>query len=72
MLKKTARRMKKGSAATAAQETSGGRGCTFGGHCGKNEETANYQDLLIHALKGTGVVAERLRMSSDCSGMAPS
>jgi hydroxylamine reductase len=43
------------------QETSGGRGCTFGGHCGKSEETANYQDLLIHVLKGTGVVAERLR-----------
>jgi hydroxylamine reductase len=43
------------------QETSGGRGCTFGGHCGKNEETANYQDLLIHVLKGTGVAAERLR-----------
>jgi hydroxylamine reductase len=43
------------------QETSGGRGCTFGGHCGKSEETANYQDLLIHVLKGTGIAAERLR-----------
>jgi hydroxylamine reductase len=43
------------------QETSAGRGCTFGGHCGKSEETANFQDLLIFVLKGLGVVAERLR-----------
>ncbi len=42
------------------QETSGGRGCTFGGHCGKSEETANYQDLLIYALKGLGTVADRI------------
>jgi hydroxylamine reductase len=42
------------------QETSEGRGCTFGGHCGKSEETANFQDLLIFVLKGIGVVAERL------------
>jgi hydroxylamine reductase len=42
------------------QETSEGRGCTFGGHCGKSEETANYQDLLIFVLKGIGVVADRL------------
>lgn len=43
------------------QETSDGRGCTFGGHCGKTEETANFQDLLIFVVKGIGVVAERLR-----------
>jgi len=39
------------------QETSEGRGCTLGGHCGKNEETASFQDLLIFVLKGIGVVA---------------
>lgn len=43
------------------QETSSGRGCTFGGHCGKSEETANYQDLLIFVLKGVGVLAQRLK-----------
>ncbi len=42
------------------QETSEGRGCTFGGHCGKNEETANFQDLLIFVCKGIGVVGHRL------------
>jgi len=42
------------------QETSDQRGCTFGGHCGKSEETANYQDLLIYSLKGVGVVADRI------------
>jgi hydroxylamine reductase len=42
------------------QETSDQRGCTFGGHCGKSEETANYQDLLIYTLKGVGVVADRI------------
>lgn len=41
------------------QETSEGRGCTFGGHCGKSEETANLQDLLIYVLKGLGTVASR-------------
>jgi hydroxylamine reductase len=50
------------------QETSEGRGCTFGGHCGKSEETANFQDLLIFVLKGIGVVAHRLA----CAGVAPS
>lgn len=42
------------------QETSEGRGCTFGGHCGKSEEAANFQDLVIHGLKGLGILAERL------------
>jgi len=50
------------------QETSAGRGCTFGGHCGKSEETANFQDLLIFVIKGIGVVAERLRIA----GVEPS
>lgn len=34
------------------QETAGGRGCTLRGVCGKNEEVAKLQDLLIYTLKG--------------------
>lgn len=34
------------------QETVGNQGCTRAGVCGKNEETAVLQDLLIYALKG--------------------
>lgn len=34
------------------QETAGGKGCKVKGVCGKNDETANLQDLLIYALKG--------------------
>ena len=52
------------------QETSEGRGCTFGGHCGKSEEVANYQDLLIYTLKGLGEVAvesiEQRAVELDC------
>ncbi|WP_418791832.1 hydroxylamine reductase [Phosphitispora sp. TUW77] len=34
------------------QETAGGKGCTVRGVCGKNEETAKLQDILIYTLKG--------------------
>jgi len=34
------------------QETAGGKGCTARGVCGKNEEVAKLQDLLIYTLKG--------------------
>lgn len=34
------------------QETAGGKGCTVRGVCGKNEEVAKLQDLLIYTLKG--------------------
>jgi hydroxylamine reductase len=40
------------------QETSEGRGCTSGGVCGKSEETANFQDLLIDVLKGMALVVK--------------
>ena len=43
------------------QETGENRGCRFFGACGKQEETANYQDLLIYTLKGLAVCHERLR-----------
>ncbi|MBN1355116.1 hydroxylamine reductase [bacterium] len=42
------------------QETAGNRGCTRRGVCGKTEETANLQDLLIHTLKGIALVGERV------------
>lgn len=34
------------------QETAKGTGCEFGGVCGKSEELADLQDLLIYILKG--------------------
>lgn len=38
------------------QETAKGTGCEVKGVCGKNEEVAKLQDLLIHSLKGIGEV----------------
>jgi hydroxylamine reductase len=43
------------------QETAKNTGCTVKGVCGKPEETANLQDLLIFALKGIAVYAEKLK-----------
>lgn len=40
------------------QETSIERGCLYFGACGKTEETANYQDLLIYILRGVAFCAE--------------
>jgi hydroxylamine reductase len=34
------------------QETAGGKGCTVRGVCGKTEEVAKLQDLLVYAVKG--------------------
>ncbi|OQY06225.1 MAG: hydroxylamine reductase [Desulfobacteraceae bacterium 4572_123] len=42
------------------QETAKNIGCTIKGVCGKPEETANLQDLLIHVLKGIAVYGEKL------------
>lgn len=39
------------------QETLKGTGCTIQGVCGKTEELANLQDLLIYTLKGISLVA---------------
>lgn len=39
------------------QETSMQRGCMYFGACGKTEETANCQDLLIHVLLGIAFCA---------------
>lgn len=39
------------------QEAAGGTGCTIAGVCGKSEEVANLQDLLIYVLKGAAFLA---------------
>ena len=43
------------------QEAAKGTGCTIKGMCGKEEETANLQDLLIFDLKGIAVIAKGLK-----------
>ena len=43
------------------QETAKNTGCTVKGVCGKPEETANLQDLLIHVLMGIAVYSEKLK-----------
>lgn len=43
------------------QETAKGKGCTIAGVCGKSEEVANMQDLLIFVLKGISTFTEMLR-----------
>jgi hydroxylamine reductase len=43
------------------QETAKNQGCTIRGVCGKPEETADVQDLLIHICKGISFFGKRLR-----------
>jgi hydroxylamine reductase len=43
------------------QETAKGTGCTIKGVCGKTENVANLQDLLIYTLKGIAVYAAQAR-----------
>jgi hydroxylamine reductase len=43
------------------QETAKNTGCTIKGMCGKPEETANLQDLLIFTLRGIAVYGEKLK-----------
>jgi hydroxylamine reductase len=43
------------------QETAKNTGCTVKGMCGKPEETANLQDLLIFVLKGISIYGEKLK-----------
>ncbi len=43
------------------QEAAKNTGCTVKGMCGKSEETANLQDLLIYALKGIAVYGEKAK-----------
>jgi hydroxylamine reductase len=46
------------------QETAKGTGCTIAGVCGKKEDTAGLQDLLVYTLKGLAVVAEEAKKQS--------
>ncbi len=43
------------------QETAKNSGCTIRGVCGKSEETADLQDLLIYVCKGISVYGEKLK-----------
>jgi hydroxylamine reductase len=43
------------------QESAKNKGCTVRGMCGKPEETANLQDLLIFVLKGISVYGDKLK-----------
>ena len=43
------------------QETAKNTGCTLRGMCGKPEETANLQDLLLFVLRGMAVYGEKLK-----------
>jgi hydroxylamine reductase len=43
------------------QETAKNSGCTVKGVCGKPEETANIQDMLLFVLRGMAVYGEKLK-----------
>ncbi|MEN6374911.1 MAG: hydroxylamine reductase [Smithella sp.] len=43
------------------QETVKNEGCNIKGVCGKTEETANLQDLLIYVLKGLAIYADKAK-----------
>ena len=43
------------------QETAKGTGCTVRGVCGKTDDLANMQDLLIFVLKGISIYSTKAR-----------
>jgi len=43
------------------QETAKGIGCTKRGVCGKSDDLANMQDLLVYVLKGISIYSSRAR-----------
>jgi len=43
------------------QETAKNTGCTVRGVCGKQEDLANLQDLMIHVLKGIAIYGEKAK-----------
>ncbi len=49
------------------EQTAKGTGCTVAGVCGKDDRTANLQDILIYALKGIAQYAHRARMLGETS-----
>ena len=50
------------------QETAGGTGCKLRGVCGKTEEVAKLQDLLIYTVKGISALVTRGRLDVDTLG----
>ena len=50
------------------QETVKNEGCNIKGVCGKTEETANLQDLLIYVLKGIAIYTEKAKAAGDLDG----
>ncbi|HDQ14114.1 MAG TPA: hydroxylamine reductase [Sediminispirochaeta sp.] len=46
------------------QEAAGNLACTIKGVCGKGESTSALQDLLIHTLKGIGIVHSKARLEA--------
>ena len=47
------------------QETAGNKGCTKVGVCGKNEDVANLQDLLVYTTKGLASLVTRKGKACD-------
>ena len=47
------------------QETAKNQGCTIQGVCGKKEDTANSQDLLMYVTKGLAEVANKVGEDND-------
>ncbi len=45
------------------EQTGGGKACTVAGVCGKDENTAILQDVILHLLKGIGVYVEKAGVS---------
>ena len=50
------------------QETAGGRGCAIRGVCGKTEDIARLQDLLIHTLRGISEIV--VKSGADASKLS--
>jgi len=50
------------------QETAGGKGCTVRGVCGKTEEVAKLQDLLIYTLKGISEIVVKGKLDVNTLG----
>ena len=50
------------------QETAGGKGCTVRGVCGKTEDVARLQDLLIYTLKGISEIVVKGKLDINNLG----
>ena len=52
------------------EQTVDGKGCTQVGICGKDDDTATLQDLLVHALKGISMFAHRAaKLGAHCAAV---